>query len=126
MKEEPDFFFLLPPSSFLLPPSYFAATRFASRLLCRAAVLGWMIPLRLARSSCFSASRNAGFASLVPIRPRSFLRAVRRVLRWLRLRAVRPVAWRICFLADLVLGTAALSLMVSVGSAGLSIATAIS
>jgi hypothetical protein len=31
--------------------------------------------------------------------------AVRSMLRWLRLRAVRPVAWRICFLADLVLGT---------------------
>ena len=52
------------------------------------------------------ASRMAAADSFEPLVAATRLRAVRNALRWDLLRAVWVLACRICFLADLVLGTA--------------------
>ena len=85
---------------------YFLLAALAIRLLCRAAVLGWINPFRPARSSSFMASCRAAAMSVTGSVPRTFLSAVRSSLRWARFRAVCDLVWRICFLADRVLGTA--------------------
>ena len=93
-------------------PSMFNAivrASLANRLFCLAAVLGWISPFRPERSSSFSASRYAAAVALGSPPLRTFFTAVRRALRWARLRVVRLLDCRMAFLADLVLGTAFLA-----------------
>ncbi len=60
---------------------FFAATNFASRLFCRAAAFLWMMLFCPARSSSFTASAYAAWASAAPVAERTLLSAVR---NWLR------------------------------------------
>ena len=84
------------------PIPYFLFAALASLLFMRAAVFGWIRRLRPERSRSFTAwARSAAF----PV-PLTFLSAERSSLRWARFRAVWLLVCRICFLADLVLGTA--------------------
>ena len=87
-------------SIFDLPSSIYLV--FATLLLWRAALFGWISPFRAARSSSLVA---AFFASGVEPATLAFLTAVRNAARCARLRTAAARDLRMFFLADAILGT---------------------
>ena len=82
--------------------TYATLLSLAILLFCRAAVLGWISPLRAERSSSDTAVKRSPAAAVAVL---AFLTAVRNAERWARLRMAAARDFRRSFFADLIFGT---------------------
>jgi hypothetical protein len=87
-------------------PKFSYAVALLSLLLLRAALFGWMRPLRAARSSSFVA---VALVSALASGAFAFLSAVRKAERCARLRTVAARDLRMFFFADAIFGTKEIS-----------------